>query len=123
MVKREIPLQPGKTYQIFNHANGKENLFQSRDNYLYFLKKFGEKVAPVLDVFAYCLMPNHVHFAARVKPAQDIVTFWKYSKEVEMSDETDVPMLLSKMWGTFFQSYTQAFNATIPNRFFIYPKF
>ena len=34
------PLEPDKYYHIFNHANGKENLFVKDDNYYYFLKRY-----------------------------------------------------------------------------------
>ena len=59
-------LEPNAVYHIYNRAIGKDNLFAEDNNYQYFLGKW-KKYLPYLDVFAYCLMPNHFHFLARVK--------------------------------------------------------
>ena len=69
MVNNEIPLSPGNTYHIYNHANGFENIFENEGNYVYFLKKYAEFISPIADTFAYALMPNHFHFLVRIKPS------------------------------------------------------
>jgi REP element-mobilizing transposase RayT len=60
-------LEPGYFHHIYNHANGNENLFKRDENYHYFLKKFKQYIFPIADTFAYCLMPNHIHFLVRIK--------------------------------------------------------
>lgn len=62
-------LEPGVTYHIYNRAVGRDNLFYEPGNYPYFLHKWKEYL-PYLDVYAYCLMPNHFHFLAQVMPVQ-----------------------------------------------------
>ena len=52
----------GEIYHLFNHANGKENIFIEPRNYTFFLKKLAEHILPVCKLFSYCLMPNHFHF-------------------------------------------------------------
>ncbi|MBN1118164.1 MAG: hypothetical protein JXA77_13225, partial [Bacteroidales bacterium] len=60
-------LEPNNYYHIFNHAVGNENLFVEDKNYAFFLDKFEKYIVEFIDVFAYCLMPNHFHFLIRVK--------------------------------------------------------
>lgn len=54
-------------YHIYNHANSSENLFKSDNNYTYFLIKYNQHISPIADTYAYCLIPNHFHFLARIK--------------------------------------------------------
>ena len=63
-------LNPGGIYHIYNRAVGKENLFITPANYLFFLTKWKEYL-PYLQVYAYCLMPNHFHFLVEVKPLDE----------------------------------------------------
>lgn len=59
-------LQPGKFYHIYNRAVGSDVLFKSDDNYLYFLKKYGEYLGKYVETYAYCLLNNHFHLLIRV---------------------------------------------------------
>ena len=63
-------LETGVTYHIYNRAVGKDNLFYEDGNYQYFIDKWKEYL-PYLDVYAYCLMPNHFHFLVQVRPIQE----------------------------------------------------
>ena len=49
-MSKQPSFAPTGLYHLYNHANGKENLFQNEDNYLYFLKKYGEKLNAVVDL-------------------------------------------------------------------------
>lgn len=75
------PLQPGFYYHIYNHANGSENLFLNDENYNFFLKRYTSYIMPVDDTFAYCLMPNHIHFLVRIKEINE-----KTSEVLKTSD-------------------------------------
>jgi REP element-mobilizing transposase RayT len=59
-------LEAGVTYHIYNRSVGNDNLFFQEGNYAYFIEKWKEYL-PYMDVYAYCLMPNHFHFLAQVK--------------------------------------------------------
>jgi putative transposase len=48
-------------YHIYNQGNNKQQIFFTRDNYLFFLKKIREYILPFSDVLAWCLLPNHFH--------------------------------------------------------------
>jgi putative transposase len=60
-------MEPGKTYHVYTHANGYENLFQNEANFRYFLKRYEDYIPAVADTLAYCLMPNHLHLLVRIK--------------------------------------------------------
>ncbi|MEO5603693.1 MAG: transposase [Cyclobacteriaceae bacterium] len=93
-------LEPGHLYHIYNHALGKENLFLSDDNYQYFLRRYQHFIDPVSHTYAYCLMPNHIHFFIEVKQKIELPPECKYSVE----------QFISKQFSNLFSSYTQVFN-------------
>lgn len=87
------------TYHVYNRSN--QTLFNTRENYLYFLRKFREYILSYVDVLAWCLMPNHFHFMISPK-----------KKAVVLVNEKHLPntQLLSKQFGIFLSSYTKALN-------------
>ena len=60
-------MQPSTFYHLYNHANGSENLFRNDENYRFFLQKYAKYISTVADTYAYCLMPNHLHFLIKIK--------------------------------------------------------
>ncbi|MCK5170586.1 MAG: hypothetical protein KAQ75_11970 [Bacteroidales bacterium] len=48
-----------KTYHVYNRSNN--TVFYNERNYLFFLSKVKSQIAPVADILAWCLMPNHFH--------------------------------------------------------------
>ncbi|MBK8805834.1 MAG: hypothetical protein IPO21_03925 [Bacteroidales bacterium] len=102
-------LESGRYYHIYNHAVGNDNIFRKDENFLFFLKKYIEYIDPVVDTFAYCLLPNHFHIAIRVKTKKELLelrTLPKFETLAKLSDQHFV----SKQFSNFFSSYTQAFN-------------
>lgn len=80
MPQPTIPLPPQGIYHIYTHANGSDNLFREDENYRYFLRKYSEYIHPIAETFAYCLMPNHVHFMIRVRVEEEVLDFLKLKK-------------------------------------------
>ena len=122
-----IPLEPEKIYHIYNHANGKDNLFYSDDNYFYFLKRYSEILLPILDTYAYCLMPNHFHWLVKIKSEKEIFDFLKLNNRIPEETlrfeeyknlsstiagliENIFSLQISKQFSNFFSSYSQALN-------------
>ncbi|MEJ8758355.1 hypothetical protein WG947_15180 [Pontibacter sp. H259] len=60
-------LESGKYYHIYTRGNNTETLFKHLDNYHLFLQLYRKYLMPYADTFAYCLLPNHVHFLIRIK--------------------------------------------------------
>ena len=100
--KREI-LFEDKFYHIYNHANGNENLFIVKSDYILFLKKYENYAAPYFDIFCYCLMPNHFHFLVKVKSINEL-------KLNGYKDSENIHNFLSHKLGTYFNSYTKSYN-------------
>jgi len=69
MKKLQIPLEEDKFYHIFNRGNNGILLFYKPENYLFFLRRLDEYLSPYVEVYAFCLMPNHFHLLVRVKKA------------------------------------------------------
>jgi REP element-mobilizing transposase RayT len=67
MPSSKTPLLSNRLYHLYTHANGDESLFRQEANYHYFLKLYAQHVHPVVKTYAYCLLPNHVHFMVRVR--------------------------------------------------------
>ena len=127
------PLQPDRSYHIFNHANGFENIFRIEANYVYFLEKYRLFISPIAETYAYCLMPNHFHLVVRIRKRETIEALirvnndpsirYNFSKvssfDKEMNQvsnfgkvigDRDIEKYLSKQFANLFSCYTQSFN-------------
>lgn len=103
---------PEESYHIYNHANGRENLFVEERNYDFFLEKLFLHILPVARIYSYCLLPNHFHLLVSIRTEQELLDYFKISKD-ELISQNIVPKLenqISKSFSNLFSSYTQAFN-------------
>jgi putative transposase len=116
-------LQPNTSYHIFNHANGFENVFREEENYRFFLEKYRVFITPVVETYAYCLLPNHFHLVVRIRKREVIEEIIRNKKESTSNNFSKVPNFgkvilsneeieryLSKQFANLFSSYTQSFN-------------
>jgi putative transposase len=74
---------PGTTFHVVNRATRGQLLFEDFGEYLSFLRLMAWALsrAPV-DLFAYCLMPNHWHLLLRPATHRELSTFmYELSKE------------------------------------------
>jgi REP element-mobilizing transposase RayT len=101
------PLEPEKTYHIYNQGIDGENIFKEARNYDYFLKQYAKYLPPVIDTFAYCLLGNHFHLLARIKSEADRTV--ARTKQTP-SNETHKILDPSRQFAHFFSSYTQSIN-------------
>ena len=68
MPYRKVVFEPGGYYHVFNRGNNYQRIFFGRDNYVYFLRQLRLHLgSDVMDVIAYCLMPNHYHLMVCLK--------------------------------------------------------
>ncbi len=107
-------MEPEVIYHIYNRAVGKDNLFTDEANYAFFLKQW-KSYLPYLDVFAFCLMPNHFHFLAKVKPISDELTDHVRAQRTVKSqqflnEEITYATYLEDQFKRLFSSYALAFN-------------
>ncbi len=122
-------MQPGSTYHLFNHANGRENLFLEPKNYDFFLGRLSLHVLPIAHIYAYCLMPNHFHLLLKIRGEQVLTTYF-HQKDINTESgndplqQTAVKQIngevlikkVSKSFSNLFNSYTQAFNKMYERR-------
>ncbi len=106
MINYNQVLEANKYYHIYNSAVGSDNLFKTDENYYFFLQKYKEYISPIADTFAYCLMPNHFHFAVRIKDEVSL----KHLQGFENLGGVAVSNKVSKQFSNFFNSYTKSFN-------------
>lgn len=97
-------LQFGETYHILNRAIGNESLFISDDDYFYFLQKLDRFLLPWIDVFAYCLIPNHFHLLVTIKEID------KIPEKLLRLDKKEPEKLLLQAFSNFFNSYSKSYN-------------
>jgi len=109
-------MQPNTSYHIFNHANGFENVFREDENYRFFLEKYRIFITPVVETYAYCLLPNHFHVVVRTRRREILEEIIRnknnFSKVPNFGKVTDneIERYLSKQFANLFSSYTQSFN-------------
>lgn len=89
--------ESGCIYHIYSHANGKDLLFIEDSNYHYFLDKLLKYIAPIANIYAYCLMPNHFHLLIRFN-------------DLENNMVTNEHQYLMKPFSNFLNSYAKAYN-------------
>ena len=104
-------LEPGTFYHIFNRGNDGINIFYKGKNYRYFLTKYDQYMSGYVDTYCFCLLPNHFHLLAKVKPSDDVarkaaVDFPKNFSEEGYTDARAV----SERFRRFFMSYAKSIN-------------
>ncbi|RZJ72030.1 transposase [Flavobacterium sp.] len=82
-------LQKDKYYHLFNRGINRTDIFANDENKSYFLKLFKKYLSYKCEVFAYCLMNTHFHFAVKIIDESDRVT---------------------QALSNFFNAYAKAFN-------------
>jgi len=68
----DAELCAGEQYHFYNRGHNRGAIFFERKNYLFFLRRVGEYLSPVLDIVAYCLMPTHYHLLVGVRKKSDV---------------------------------------------------
>lgn len=107
-------LEPDHFYHIYNRGINGTQIFESEDNYLFFLRKFNFFLLPVCEIYSYCLMPNHFHFVIRIKSDKEIRLFTidndQKSGAFAEKGLHSYDSIISKQFAKFISSYSQAYN-------------
>lgn len=102
-----MELEPNKYYHLYNRSNNHEQLFRSRDNYIYFLLKYRKYLEDFLITLAYCLMPNHFHFLVKVKPDANTLQLKKNLGILLSSYTKSINKAYSRV-GSLFQQHSKS---------------
>jgi len=95
-----MQLESGHLYHIYNQGNNKQQIFFTKENYLFFLKKIRTYILPYADIFAWCLMPNHFHLMILVNNTSIGIT----------NNNTERQRTINESIGIMLRSYTNAIN-------------
>ena len=101
---------PSQDYHLYNHANGRENLFIEERNYAFFLEKLSNHILPVCRLFSYCLMPNHFHLVLQMRSEEALQKIWQKPGSQTFLTQKQLELKISKSFANLFSSYTQSFN-------------
>jgi len=117
------PLLPDAYYHVFNRGNNRENIFYKSENVQYFLEKYAKYMLPVVDTYAYCLLPNHFHLLVRVKTSAELLVSVATSdlpgfknleglvaRRNEIEIRNFIGNLVSDQFRLLFMSYAKAIN-------------
>jgi REP-associated tyrosine transposase len=117
-MKKQPLYEPGGIYHIFNHANGREDVFVQPENYIYFLGKYAGKLDALVQTLAYCLMPNHFHLLVKIREEAVLLDFLE--KKKERRAKVFVPeglagiellhFIVHRQFHNFLGGYAKAFN-------------
>ena len=100
------PLTYGNYFHIYNHGVGNRNLFCEPDNYEYFLDLYEAYISPVVETYAWCLMPNHFHLLVRMKEKAEVAATLNLTGFENLSGLKP----LHQHFSNLFSAYTKAFN-------------
>ena len=97
-------------YHIYNRAVGDDLLFRETKNYRFFVRQVRRYLFPVIDIYAYCFMPNHFHFLAKVKDKNSII------KALQINNKRKAEKFINQSFSNLFNSYTKAYNKIYERR-------
>lgn len=113
MTEYNQPMQEGRYYHIYNQGNNGENIFLSTENHEYFIRKLDFYLSDFIEVYSFCLLPNHFHFLISIKDWSDIepkLINHKGLIELVKGKNDKAEIITSEMFRRFFMSYSKAFN-------------
>lgn len=101
------PLPYDEIYHLFNYGVGHRDICIADRDYQIFLEKYKRFLSPVVETYAYTLLPNYFHFLLKIKNEDKI-----------MENRTGLsgPVWLKKLsqhFSNFFNSYSKSFNRVL----------
>jgi len=103
------PLKFGKYFHIYNCGINGCNLFNEEENYHYFLHLYDKYTSPIVDTYAWVLMPNHFHLLVRIKNEEDVRDYFSNQTGYESLSGLKIKPL-HQYFSNLFNAYTKAYN-------------
>jgi REP element-mobilizing transposase RayT len=112
MPSRKTKFYPGDCHHLYNRGHNRENIIVERENYGYLLHLVRRHLRPVMDILAYCIMPNHYHLLVKIKQKSDFLSEPKVHTKSDFSpdDFEDMTSRISEAMRRLSIAYTKAIN-------------
>jgi REP element-mobilizing transposase RayT len=136
MDKYNQPLEEGKFYHIYNQGNNRETLFYKDENYIYFMKKFDQYLSNYVELYAFCLMPNHFHLLVRIRALEElskdaVANVEEFKQKLSKSSRlgkfstpiSPLSEFISEQFRRFFMSYSKSINKQNERRGSLFRKY
>jgi REP-associated tyrosine transposase len=120
LVNLHSKFEPQKCYHVIAKAVDGLKLFANDENKSFFLKRFAVYIPDFADVYAYCLLNNHIHCLIKPKPVNKIeaylnslnkeeltITHKKFLEDIVTPDFNE---LIETQFNYLFVSYVRSFN-------------
>ena len=107
--KYQAIFKHGCYYHLFNRSVSGINLFSNSGNYAFFLQKFSQYLSGIVQVYAWCLLPNHFHFLISVKE-KDLCDFTAKEQEKLECGLMDINDIVIRRCKNFFLSYSHSYK-------------
>lgn len=112
---------PEAHYHVYNRTNNRELLFHDDTDRRFFMEQYKRFVATYVDTYAYCLLPNHFHFAICIKPGGALIELVEQTPESkrtssqhqilsQQKEERYFHPLMERQFTRMFTSYAKYFN-------------
>jgi REP element-mobilizing transposase RayT len=99
------PFEFNHFYHVYNGANGNENIFIETKNYDFFLEKLNLYLTDYMDIWTYCLLPNHFHLLIKIGDERRLKRHTKF-RNLGIS----IDQFISNQFRKLFISYTKSYN-------------
>ena len=107
-------------YHIYNRAVSGKNIFHEQNDYTRFLKGMEKYLRDYINIYAYCLIPNHFHLLISIKGKEEIDTdigmLDSKAKRKYFDDEIDINQLLEDQFRRWYSSYALGYNNKYKDR-------
>jgi putative transposase len=114
-VNYHAELIPENCYHVYNKSVTGVRMFNTEENYAFFLKKYEKYMGDYVATYAYCLIPNHFHFLIKCKTItpeikEKIARLNTKKGNAFLADEIDYDTFIVSQFQSFFSSYSISFN-------------
>ncbi len=99
-------LFPETMYHIFNRCTNKQSIFLDENDYAKFFFLWEKYAEPIMDIYAYCLLPNHFHFLVKIKSEKEL----RLLKDFKDIDNERITYRVSNSISNLFNAYSRYFN-------------
>ena len=88
----------GEFYHVYNRCASSKKMFIEDRNYYFFLDLFKKYLISYVDLYAYCLIPNHFHLFFSIKDIDNTIA------------DDDINKTVTNQFRKLFISYTNSIN-------------